>query len=461
MLEDILAGSVSSFADGVQTVLRGHENRERRVMLLNGNLVGNTRAESRGISARVTKNGYHGFSSIAAYTAEDAKAVLAAATENALFLDGHAKAVRPGYPAAAKGLIVPERDICDTEQRRLIEAVRTIDAHIAAEYPDLLSRRVIYTEDSQDKIIYTSDAACGHVTYPRCYIYVFLSAMAHTGAPVELFKAFGGWGGFDDWFTDPAVLYPEIDDLYRKLKDKTEGVYAEAGNKLVILGGMMGGMLAHEAVGHTTEADLVIGGSVAGPCLNKRVGSDLVSLIDFAHDAPDGRVPLPVYLDDEGIVAEDVAIIENGILTHYMNNRETAERFGMKAAGNARAWDFSDEPLIRMRNTCIMPGKDKLEDMIASIDDGYYLIDSGNGQADLTGEFMFGVTLGYEIKHGKLGKALLDTTVAGTAFEMLKTVDMVSDNITWSSSGFCGKKQRMPVGMAGPEMRCRITIGGR
>ena len=107
MLEDILAGSVSSIADGVQTVLRGHENRERRVILLNGNLVGNTRSESRGISARVTKNGYHGFSSIASYTEEDAKAVLAAATENALFLDGHAKASRSGYPSAAAGLIVP------------------------------------------------------------------------------------------------------------------------------------------------------------------------------------------------------------------------------------------------------------------------------------------------------------------------------------------------------------------
>ena len=133
----------------------------------------------------------------------------------------------------------------------------------------------------------------------------------------------------------------------------------------------------------------------------------------------------------------------------------------MEAAGNARAWEFSDEPLIRMRNTLILPGTDKLEDMIASIDDGYYLIDSGNGQADLTGEFMFGVTLGYEIKNGKLGRALLDTTVAGTAFEMLKSVDMVSDHVTWSSSGFCGKKQMMPVGMGGPEMRCRITIGGR
>ena len=114
-----------------------------------------------------------------------------------------------------------------------------------------------------------------------------------------------------------------------------------------------------------------------------------------------------------------------------------------------------------MRNTCILPGTSTLEEMISSVEDGYYLMESSNGQADLTGEFMFGVSLGYEIKNGKLGRALLDTTVSGVAFEMLKTVDMLSDRVYWSSSGFCGKKQPMPVGMGGPDMRCRITIGGR
>ena len=144
-----------------------------------------------------------------------------------------------------------------------------------------------------------------------------------------------------------------------------------------------------------------------------------------------------------------------------MNSRETAARYGMVPRGNARAWAFNDEPLIRMRNTCILPGASTLDEMIASVEDGYYLIESSNGQADLTGEFMFGVSLGYEIKNGKLGHALLDTTVSGVAFEMLKTVDMLSDHVSWSSSGFCGKKQPMPVGMGGPDMRCRITIGGR
>ena len=74
---------------------------------------------------------------------------------------------------------------------------------------------------------------------------------------------------------------------------------------------------------------------------------------------------------------------------------------------------------------------------------------------------MFGVTMGYEIKKGKLGRAILDTTISGVAFEMLKTVDMVSDHMTWCSSGFCGKKQPMPVGMGGPELRCKVMIGGR
>ena len=89
------------------------------------------------------------------------------------------------------------------------------------------------------------------------------------------------------------------------------------------------------------------------------------------------------------------------------------------------------------------------------------LLNSTNGQADTTGEFMFGVSMGYEIKKGKLGRALLDTTISGVAFEMLKTVDMVSDTVEWASSGYCGKKQPMPVGMGGPALRCKVMIGGR
>ena len=99
--------------------------------------------------------------------------------------------------------------------------------------------------------------------------------------------------------------------------------------------------------------------------------------------------------------------------------------------------------------------------MIASIKDGYYLTKSGNGQADSTGEFMFGVDMGYEIKNGKLGRAIKSPTISGVAFEMLKTVTMVSDDLTWTSCGMCGKKQPIPVSMGGPAIKCRLNVGGR
>ena len=462
MLNDILKTKKSLFADGVQTVLRGQENRNRRVVFLQGNLVANVRSESRGVNARVCKNGVYGFSSMAEYSKSAADSVLKAATENAKFLDGHAPKGQEALPSYGTGIVPLHKNIIDFEQKRIIETCKTLDDYIVRTYPDLTSRTVVYTEDSMDKIIYTSDSYEGHVTSPRCYIYVMMTALSKKdNAPLELFKVFGGSGSFADNFSDLTKLYPGIDGLHKKLMDKVDGVYAEAGYKTVILGGELAGMLAHEAVGHTVEADLVLGGSVAGPNLNKRVASELVTMVDYAHTTFDGEAPLPVYLDDEGQVAKDALLIENGILKGYMHNRESAEKFGVEPTGNARAWLFSDEPLIRMRNTAVLPGKDKLEDMIASIDDGYYLFDTNNGQADLTGEFMFGVTMGYEIKKGKLGKAILDTTVTGIAFDMLKTVDMVSDSVYWNSSGFCGKKQRMPVGLGGPELRCKIMIGGR
>ncbi len=460
MLKDDYSGLVSLFPDGAQTVFRAQENRTRRVTLLKGDLVGNTRTESRGVNARVMRKGMSGFASLSGLEADDAKQVIEAASENARFLADRAQR-SAGYAAAGSGLITPARLIVDAPQKALIDAAKAVDAYIEKKYPELSSRRIVCYEDSMDKIIYSSDAASGHVTYPRCYIYIILNAETKDGVPVEVFKAFGGAGSFRDNFEDPAKLFGEADKLYEQLRAKQEGVYAEAGLKTVLIGGLLGGMLAHEAVGHTVEADLVLGGSVAGPSLGKRVASDLVSIVDYAHTAFGEKAPLPVYLDDEGVVAEDAVLIKDGFLRGYMNNRESALKFGVAPQGNARGWNFSDEPLIRMRNTCILPGRDKLEDMIASIDDGYYLLDSGNGQADLTGEFMFGVTMGYEIKNGKLGRALLDTTVTGIAFEMLKTVDMVSDTVTWSSSGFCGKKQPMPVGMGGPDIRCKIMIGGR
>ena len=461
MLQEFVSRGRDLFGDEPDAEVRRQRNTTRSISLVQGDLHANERSETAGISARVIRGGVAGFASTADISEESVGRMLDEAKKNAAFLDGQVALGKPALPTAARGAFRMTREPSDPEQKAYIEFARAVDGYVVKNCPKLVSRRLVFRADSMEKVLTVPGGTDAHTFLPRCYLYLFFTANTPDGVPVDLFTAIGGYGSFDQLFRDPKDVFPEVDLLYGKLMAKTEGIRPEAGLKTCILGGSLAGMLAHEAVGHTVEADLVIGGSVAGPMLGRVVASPLVSLVDFAHSAFGKAAPLPVYVDDEGTPAVDAEIIRDGILVGYLNNRDTAVRFGMKPQGNARAYSPSDEPLIRMRNTAILPGHSRLSDMIASVENGYYLTDTGNGQADTTGEFMFGISMGYEIKDGKLGRALLDTTISGVAFEMLKTVDMVSDTVTWSSSGFCGKKQPMPVGLGGPELRCKLLMGGR
>jgi TldD protein len=461
LLKDIVSSLRGSFTPGAHSELRAQKSTARRLRILSGNLVLNARSETQGVSARVYRDGVYGFASAADISREAAGKALDTASANARFLASRAKPGQGALPAINSGQLTPQQDFSNIEQKRYLDIITPIDAYIKEKYPDLSSRSVIAYADSMEKQLLTSDGYTAHIVAPRSYIYLFLNSQTESGMPVEVFKTFGGAGSFDTRFWSPEMMFGEVDRLYEHLMKKREGVFARAGLSTVILSGEMSGILAHEAVGHTVEADLVLGGSVAGPMLHKTVASPLVSMTDFANTAFGETVPLPVYVDDEGVLAEDAELIRNGTLSGYMLNRELGRHFNMKPQGNARAFAFNDEPLIRMRSTAIHPGISKQSEMISSVEDGYYLIGTHNGQADTTGEFMFGVCLGYEIKNGRLGRAIFDTTISGVAFDMLKTVDMVGDTLIWNSSGFCGKKQPMPVGTGGPDLRCKVLIGGK
>ena len=460
MLQDLLAPFKAKITG--HTELRFQRNGSRSVGLLKGNIVGNSSSESSGLSARVYQGGFWGFASGSEYDEKAVEAVLGAAERNAKFLTSRLGSTKPPFAVLPGDKLSTKRNtVNDSEQRVFLEFAKEIDAYIDSKYPGLTSRSVSVNCDYIEKLFITSDGADGYSLIPRAFVYCSMTAQTDDNSPVNLYEPFGGPGFFPDQFSDPKLLFPQIDVLYEKLMKKREGVFAEAGTCDVILDAKLAGILAHEAIGHTVEADLVLGGSVAGPYLGKTVSSELVTLIDFAHTALGEETPQPVYVDDEGTVARDAELIKDGVLTGYMHNRESAAHFGHQPMGNARAHAFSDEPLIRMRNTAILPGSSKTEDMIASIDDGYYFIQWNNGQADLTSEFMFGVVEGYEIKKGKIARALRDTTISGVAFDVLKTVTMLSDDMDWTSNGMCGKKQPMPTGMGGPAVKCRVNIGGR
>ena len=121
MLQDIIGAKKDLFAEGVQTVLRAHENRTRQVALLKGNLIRNNRSEAAGISARVNNRGTFGFASIAEYTPEAAEKVIRAATENALSLGRHSGRNIALPPSVGTGTVALNAEIVDTDQKTIID----------------------------------------------------------------------------------------------------------------------------------------------------------------------------------------------------------------------------------------------------------------------------------------------------------------------------------------------------
>jgi TldD protein len=135
--------------------------------------------------------------------------------------------------------------------------------------------------------------------------------------------------------------------------------------------------------------------------------------------------------------------------------------FGTASTGNARAFQYNDEPLIRMRNTFVEPRSDRLDDMIKETRHGYLVKGARNGQADANGEFMFGAEEAYLIENGEIRKLMRGASISGNAFDALLSVDMVGDKFQYDiGTGYCGKYQPAKVDGGGPYVRCTAVIGG-
>jgi len=439
---------------------RHHELRKSRLLMVDGNLVSNTRTVESGASARVYDGGYWGFAATPHTDAAHAERAVDEARRNARAMarfGAKAPLTLPADPYRGEHVF---RGRAPLSAKDCVERLAQLHAWCTTRYPDLKSTRFIVGDEHHTKRVATSNGSEVLSSIQRALCYVTLVAEDERGVPIELMRPVSTKGHLGDLGWSLATLAPLIDDLHRHLQAKRHAVPARGGLHTVVMAPQLAGMLAHEAMGHPCEADIVLGGAITGGLVGQRVASDLVSMVDFAHTVDGAETLIPVYADDEGTPARDAVLIRDGMLTEFMNSRETAARLGLVPTGSARAYGTGDEPLVRMRNTAILPGRDRLEDMIAGVDDGYLLMETSNGQADSTTEFMFGINLGYEIKGGKLGRAIRDTTISGSAIKVLQTVDAVSGDMVWNCSGYCGKKQPMVVSMGGPALRARAHLGG-
>ncbi|MDQ3848726.1 MAG: TldD/PmbA family protein [Thermoproteota archaeon] len=316
-------------------------------------------------------------------------------------------------------------------------------------YRDTVDHKVIVNTDGADIEIYDSKPEFSVTAIARK---ASNSATAHEGIGIT--------GGWNDLFKKKNHLEYARAASQRAAK-LLEARHVDGKKTTVILDPAMVGLLSHEAIGHTVEADFVLSGSVVKDKIGTKVASDIVTLVDSGRSEIAGNAGGTIIVDDEGVAAERTAIIEKGLLRSFLHNRESAMIFGTTSTGNARAFNYSDDPLIRMRNTYVEPGQDKLDDMVKETKHGYLIKGARNGQADANGEFMFGAEEVYFIENGEVKELLRGASISGNAFEVLKSVDMIGNEFHYDiGTGYCGKYQPAKVDGGGPHIRCEAIIGG-
>lgn len=232
---------------------------------------------------------------------------------------------------------------------------------------------------------------------------------------------------------------------------------AKGGVFPAVLGPNVVGVFVHEAFGHLAEADLTLAGSVLANNLGKRIGSDLVTFYD------DGTIDDAFgsfKYDDEGVAAQKTLLVKDGFVVGLMHNRETAQKFNVQSTGNARAEDFRVPPIIRMRNTYMVPRDHSFEELLEGVKQGYFLKSFRGGQANFDGTFQVGIQEAYEIVNGELGEPVRDASISGNTRQTLLKVDAVGKDFE-IDSGRCGKGQIAFIGDGGPHIRVsEVTIGG-
>jgi len=237
---------------------------------------------------------------------------------------------------------------------------------------------------------------------------------------------------------------------------------APAGQMEVALGAGWPGILLHEAVGHGLEGDFNRKGSSAfTELMGKQVAARGVTVVDDGTLA-DRRGSLTI--DDEGTPSARTVLIEDGVLTGYMQDRQNARLMGVEPTGNGRRQSFAHIPMPRMTNTIMLSGDADPEAIVGDVKDGIYATNFGGGQVDIAnGKFVFSCTEAYRVKDGRVLHPVKGATLIGDGPTALRNIRAIgNDSAMDPGIGTCGKSgQWVPVGVGQPTLLIDgLTVGG-
>jgi TldD protein len=384
-------------------------------------------------------------------------------------MEAAAKAVRNALAGTAQGKILPDRGGAKADLKaqvqlhpskvgmdQKVQAVLDMDRAQRVD-PRIVNTNAVLREDVRENMLVNSHAK--RLSWEEVRSTIMVQSIAHEAGRTEFFYDIrGGSMGFE------VVKDTDLEAFGRDVGNEAikmlSAVKAPSGLVTCITDPAISGLLAHEVMGHASEADEIVKRrSFLTDMVGKKVASPLITMVDDGT-VPGARGSIP--FDDEGSPSSRTVIIQDGVYRGYMHSLETAAEMGVEPTGNGRAQAYDHRVWVRMTNTFFGKGDQDLEEMIADVKLGVLTDRMISGMEDpVGGGFEAKALRGFLIENGRLTSMLRSFTLTGNALEILSTADAVGKKVELDG-GSCGKgiEDWVPVSSGGPHCRFRIVLGG-
>ncbi len=450
----VIAEALKTGGDFAEIFLEDRQN--NNISMLSGKVQSVNSRRLHGAGIRV----FSGFQGVYVYTNDTSLEGLMACARRA------ASAVKAEAYYTAKDLVwyeVPNNHFIQeipnsVKTARKVAKMKEAQA-VLKEEPEIVQGSIGYSDSVQRVWIANSEGL--FTTDTRVYTRMMVAAIASNGTENQTgSETPGGMQGFEIF---NSVIDPEACARHAAEQARTmlHAPVCPAGIMPVVIENGFGGVIFHEACGHSLEATSVaVGHSEFCGKLNQKIAADCVTAID------DGTIPNEwgsLNIDDEGTPTTRLVLIENGILKNYMIDRLNARRMNMPITGSGRRQGYMYAPTSRMRNTYIAAGNDDNDEIISTMGDGLYARKMGGGSVEpTTGKFNFAVSEGYLVKDGKIVHPVRGASLIGRGSEILLKIDRVGKDMQMAQ-GMCGSiSGSIPTNVGQPMIRVsEMTVGGR
>ena len=330
---------------------------------------------------------------------------------------------------------------------------------VASEYDEVIKQVMIYLiDDEQEVLIANSEGR--FVSETRVRVRLMTQAVAADKGMMQTGGSGDGSGkGYE--FFDEMDIEAHAKEAAKVAKTMLYADDCPSGVMPVIINNAFGGVIFHEACGHSLEATSVAkNASVFSGKKGTKVANEIVTAID------DGTIENAwgsANYDDEGYPQRKRVLIKDGILKSYMIDKINGRRMNEEPTGSSRRQNYKFSPTSRMSNTFIDNGESTLEEIIKNTEYGLFAKKMGGGSVNPgNGDFNFSVMEGYMIRDGKIAEPVKGASLVGNGAKILHKIDMIANNLE-RQRGMCGSASgSIPADVGQPSVRVQaITVGGK